>query len=1311
LKGQEYPTFQFKKIQVDDGLSQNAVYCILQDSKGFMWFGTKDGLNRYDGSNFRIYRHESSNPLSLGNNFIRNILEFNEQTLYIGTDEGLYIMNTIDETFVMIKEKTNDGTHIMSGITALYLDSNKNVWIGTMYQGIFIYDTSEKVLKKIELSKYELGFNATWSIMCDKSGTIWAGTKLGLLRFNNKIRKFECIDSLFNTNEFGYEIMTIKEDNNGNLWLGTRERGIWKYNKHSDNIETYLFRNSDYYYPTYIRFIYDYTEKIFLVGSEDGLYLFDIETTKLTRVDVPQLKNSLSDQNAYSIVKDKEGGIWIGTYLGGINYLNTSLLNVESYNPDTMFGSLKGKAVSQFCEDEKGNLWIATEDGGVNYLNTKTNIISQPIKTTYHNIHSLLLDNENLWIGTFSRGIDIYNRKSGTLSNIRNNSSDDNCIFSLYKTKAGDIYAGTLVGLSKFDKQKSKFSQVPEASRFIYDMKEDEFGNLWLATFIGAMKFDANQEKWIHYDTIQPPEHPIVKSKLTSVYIDTQKRIIFTSEGRGIFIYDYETNSFNNISEADGLPNDVIYGVLDDPYGNLWLSCNKGLICFNPANPKSYKLYSKDDNLQSNQFNYKSSYKTADGKFYFGGINGFNSFYPNDLSSQKNSIVPPVIITQIQLLNNSDEDLEQSIRTNLNAKEKIRLPYNKSSFILSYVSLSYVSQKKNQYAYKMEGKDFDWNYVGNNKSVTYVDLAPGKYLFKVKASNNDGIWNETGTEVEIEILPPFWLSWPAKVFYIIVILAILYLLVLYLITKNKQKQVQQLESYKTEQETLAFKSKIDFFTTIAHEIRTPLSLISAPLEEVVASGEGSMQTKENLYIIEKNCDRLNILINQLLDFRKMDSTQYVINPVSINLKAFVEELYKRFKKTAEKRGINFELNFVGGDDWEIFSDIDALTKIIGNLLTNAFKYAKDKVMLTVIINKDYSFTINVEDNGKGISQENKNLIFDPFYQVDSNDINIGTGIGLSLVKHLVGILGGNIEVIDSETGGSIFIFKFSDIPHLENNDSRNIEKEEELFIYKEPSQTINKKGNILIVDDNPDMISFIKNCLQNDYSPYTALNTDEAFVLLEKNSYDLIITDIMMPGTDGISFTKILKENINYSHIPVILLSAKTDISTKVEGLRSGADVFIEKPFSTAYIKAQILSLLENRRTLLEVFNRSPLASYSTLVSNKSDEIFLQKLNEGIEKNISDEKFSLEGLSELVGMSRSNLQRKLKSISGVTPGDYLRNYRLKRACKLLIETDMRINEVAFLVGFNSASYFTKSFYKAYNMSPKEFINKQKGNLS
>lgn len=1303
--------WHFKKTGVGEGLSENSCYCILQDRRGFMWFGTKDGLNRYDGNEIKIYRNDVSAQSSLGNNFIRCMAEGESDRLYLGTDAGLYIMDVSNETFELVDIETAGETSKLPTINSVFRGNNK-LWIGTMYHGIFLFDIEKNSTRKIRLNNFDLGNNATWTIYEDRSGTIWIGTRLGLLRYNPDMDFLEPVKELSgSTYNPDYEILSIMECNQGNLWLGTWSGGILCYNRHTMTKKRYLDSSGkDSYYITHVRSIFQYTDNSLFIGSDDGLYLFDNTTQKAKRVDNPKLAHTLSDQNVYSIVRDREGGIWIGTYFGGVNYLNTTLLPIETFHSEMRDGMLFGKAVSQFCEDEQGNLWIATEDGGINHLDRTTKRITQPIKTSYHNTHALLMDGGELWIGTFSRGIDVYNTITGQVTNFRLNVRDtrtlnDDCVYSLYRTRDGEIYVGTPAGLNKYDRSIKSFSRIDEAAGFIYDIKEDEYGNLWIANYNGGVICrNGVTGEWIRYDDATGND-PIAESKLTGIYIDSRKRLIFTSEGRGIFIYDYPADKFRNISEADGLPNNVVYGVLDDHFGNLWLSCNSGIVCFNPSVPNNYRLFTKEDGLQSNQFNYKSSYKASDGKFYFGGINGFNSFYPQDLLSlNSNDNIPPVAITGLSILRRKKGD--EYTEVPLNETQKIVLPYYISSFKISYVALSYLSPDRNQYAYRLEGIDREWISAGNIKNVTYINMSPGEYRFRVKASNDSGVWNETGAYLDIKIPPPFWLSLAAKLLYFVLAAALIYLTVYYYWKRNNNKRLRELDAFRIEQENLAYKSKINFFTDIAHEIRTPVSLIVAPLEEVIASGEGTEQTRRNLMMIEKNCNRLNVLITQLLDFRKMDSGKYRLHPERINIKQFMNDLFERFRKTTINDKIEFILNMPDNMDIDIISDSDILTKITGNLLTNAIKFTKNKIILSLIVNTDASYIIMVEDDGYGIPPDQRNLVFDPFYQITTDNERVGSGIGLALVKQLSALLGGEVTIQDNDMGGATFCFIFSTLPDIVHNESGVIEEPRPYEIKTNIEDDEPRQKSILTVDDNPDIISFIKSCLQNDYMVDTVLNAVSAWEHLERNSYDLIISDIMMPDIDGISFTKKIKNNFNYSHIPVILLSAKTENAVKIEGLSSGAEVFIEKPFSPSFLRAQIFSILENRKIILDAFSRSPLTPYSMLATNKGDKKFLSRLNEEIEKNLSDETFSVESLTDILGISRSNLQRKLQAVCNMSPGEYLRNYRLKKASQLLLEGSLRISEVAYYVGFNSASYFSKVFVKTYGILPKEFIRKK-----
>lgn len=496
LKGKEFYNLHFQGIKVDTGLSESSVFSILQDTHGYMWFGTKDGLNRYDGSSFSIYRGENSNVSdnnSLHNNFIRSLLQKNDSLIYVGTDAGLYILNIIDNSFTPFHELVQNGYQITTAITSLLKDRKGDLWIGTMLEGVFVYNSHTNSLKKAFAHKHHLERKAIWTIYEGKAGVIWIGTRGGLLRYNEDLGHFNAVKGMFfDVYQSEHEILSICEDDNGLLWLGTWNDGLRLYNKNENTYLSFL-NDKDRYRVTQIRSLFQYKPNHLLVGSDVGLYNFNTETFESYRIDNPDLEYSLSDHSVYSIAQDKEGGLWIGTYFGGVNYLPPFSATIEVYHHSKAPFCLHGNAISQFCEDSEGNLWIATEDGGLNYFDTRTKRITQPVKTSYNNIHALLIDDQKLWIGTFSRGLDIYNTQTGTLKNVSSSVNNqrtinDDCIFSLYKDKEGIIYVGTTIGLNRYNKESNDFTRISEAEGFIYDIKEDDYGNLWVATYGNGVK-------------------------------------------------------------------------------------------------------------------------------------------------------------------------------------------------------------------------------------------------------------------------------------------------------------------------------------------------------------------------------------------------------------------------------------------------------------------------------------------------------------------------------------------------------------------------------------------------------------------------------------------------------------------------------------------------------------------------------------------------------------------------------------------------------------------------------------------------------
>jgi signal transduction histidine kinase/ligand-binding sensor domain-containing protein/DNA-binding response OmpR family regulator len=1278
-----------------------------------MWFSSKDGLNRFDGQKYKIYKNNPNDSLSLGNNFVQAIYQDIDYNLWIGTDSYLYLFDYENETFHLFSVQSDLGVVIRFGVTSICSENDSILWFGTMRQGAFCYNKNSGKLRQYLPHKHNKSIQSevVWQVFRDYSGTIWVGTREGLNRYNRETDTFSAYTSQNSQNTLtNDEIFSIYEDSEGNLWVGTWSGGIACLDKSSHTFRSFL-NTSKPPFVSKIRAIFEYDKFHLMVGADDGLYLLNKQTGESQRMDNPKDFNSLSDQNVYTIYKDREGGIWIGTYFGGVNYMLPNANIIEHYYPNLSPNSLSGKAVSQFCEDQNGNLWIATEDGGLNYFDTQTKKFTvflsdgKANSLSYHNLHALLLDDDKLWIGTFSRGLDVLDLKSNRFKNYMYDKNDttslvDGCVFSLYKDSRNDIYVGTPYGLCRYNRTKNNFVRLHEVPDFIYDIKEDTHGYLWIASYAnGVYRLNYETGIWKNYTHNPADEKSVAFNKLTGIHIDSKDHLWFATEGGGICKYNYESDDFTTINESDGLPNNVIYSILNDKYGNIWLSSNRGISRLNP-NTMQIKTYTNEDGLQGNEFNYSSGYKSRNGLFYFGGINGFNVFDPDKLS--ENSHVPSVVITSLEVL---DDGNTRKIKVT----EPVKLRYNQASFRIGFVSLSFQAPEKNKYAYLLEGMDTKWTELGTQRTISFINLPPGKYIFHVKGSNNDDVWNEEGASVEIIILPPFWKSTLASVFYLVLLLILGFFAFRYYTNYNRQKQQRKLDAFRREKNKEMYESKINFFTNIAHEIRTPVSLIKAPLECIVNSDDGTEETKENLAVIGKNTDRLLELINQLLDFRKIEENLYKLRFTQVNVNELLTGIYFRFKPASESRRITIELQ-LPPQQVLAYADKEALTKIISNLLSNALKYTNTTIHISLTEDKSVSgdyFEISMSDDGIGIPDEMKTLVFEPFFQIESDetaDRKKGTGIGLALTKQLVERHEGKISIMDNAGKGVVFVVRIPNyLDKIQNETEKITDSQEDILAASSsvhPDKTV-----ILIVEDNEDLRSFIAKNLKKNYSVFTAANGKYALEILEQEPVDLIVSDIVMPEMDGLEFSRIVKQDEQFSHIPVILLSAKTNTQTKVQGLEQGADSYIEKPFSIDYLKAQISSLIENRKIILEKFSKSPVVPYGSIAHTKRDEVFLNRLNEEIEQHLSDEQFSIEKLAVSMSMSQSNLQRKIKGLTGMVPNDYIRITKLKKAAQLLKSSEYRINEICYIVGFSSPSYFSKCFQKQFGLLPKDFYKK------
>jgi len=1276
-----------------------------------MWLGTKDGLNRYDGLSFRKFKHDAANPRSIGNCFITSLYEDFNGNIWVGTDAGVYIYYPEKEAFEEFDCQSLEKTRIERSVSMIAGDKQGRVWIAVEAQGMFCYDTRQKLLRNYPLS--EISSN----IKCftfDSGGTLWLGFYGDGLYYSK--------DNLATVHPYGspedgkreFEggvITKIVQGNYNCLYIGSVKEGVSELNLTSGQVRN-LLAIDESGESIFCRDLLPYSDNELWIGTESGIYIYNLRTAQFIHLRASLYDSySLSDNAIYALYKDREEGLWIGSYFGGVDYYPRQYTYFAKYYPKNIANSLHGKRVREFCRADDGTLWIGTEDGGLNHFNPKTKEFHffEP-SAGFTNIHGLCMDGSHLWVGTFSKGLRVIDTRTGVVLRTYTeghtpHSLNDNSIFSICRTSAGEIYLGTLFGLLRYNRTQDSFDCIPELNgKFVYDIKEDSYGNLWLATYAnGAYCYDVSARRWKNYVFDAEDERSLPYDKVLSVFEDSYRQIWLTTQGGGFCLFHPDTETFTRYGLKDGLPNDVVYQIVEDDDRFLWLTTNNGLVRFDPKTMEM-KVFSTANGLPTNQFNYRSGFKDEAGNIYLGSINGFVAFDPRTFA--ENRQVPAVAITDFLLFNKevSVGETDSPLKSSITFSDKVVLTADQNSFSFRIAALSYQAPRMNKLMYKLEGFDEGWLTIGESPLVTYSNLGYGDYVFKVKASNSDGVWNEQETSLHLSILPPFYLSGWAYCFYVLFFMGCLVCAIFYFKRRNYRKQHRQMEMLEQEKEREVYHAKIDFFTNVAHEIRTPLTLIKGPLENIILKKEVDSETKEDLYIMKQNTERLLNLTNQLLDFRKTETRGFRLNFTECDVVAVLRETYFRFTSLAKQKGLDFILEL----PQECFmADVnqEALTKIISNLLNNGVKYASTYLRISLETDEKV-FHIRTFNDGEMIPDTMKEEIFKPFVRLDKEDeVTTGTGIGLALSRSLAELHQGSLMM---EKGEEVNCFCLT-LPVNQDStitlSAENVSQVEENSCgwEQEETDTKEKKPMILVVEDNPDMLAFIRKQLTTEYSVLTAMNGIEALAVLDNHYVNLVVSDVMMPQMDGFELCKTIKSDLSYSHIPVVLLTAKTNIQSKIEGLELGADAYIEKPFSVEYLLANISSLIHNREKLRQTFAKSPFVAANTMALTKADEEFIWKLNDIIQANLHNPEFSMEDMADALKMSRSSFYRKIKGVLDLSPNEYLRLERLKQAAQLLKEGKSRVNEICYTVGFNSPSYFSKCFLKQFGVLPKDFI--------
>lgn len=1331
--------FSFRHYRVEQGLASNGVRDILQDRRGFIWVATNGGLNRFDGHNFKRFGTLWADTLLAGNRLFYCLLEDSRGRIWAGSEEGLFCYDSSRELFVRFGASDGDDPRISVPVWALAEDAKGRLWVGTHGSGVLrvilpshpnetsaysetivpsgvisAFDSTAMMgrVEQVVLPEgYQSGAGRVSSLIADSRGTIWVGFQrltdplLYMPAHGDSLMCFK--PSSDYTQLVGIAICNLFEDSNGLFWITTWDSGLLALDRNSGAVDRHLITSSG---PaiSHIHSIAELASGELLIGSDYGLSHYRVLSRSHTLVTPdPSDNRSLSNRFVYPIFKDREGGVWVGTFYGGLNYMAPGSAAFERYFPSPAPHAIQGYVVSSFCEGPDGDIWVGTDDAGLHQFSpvTKrfTHILPEGV-AWQGNVHALCLDASTLWVGTYTDGLFQLDVRSGRLTPYTPSTgylpSDLNSVYSLYKDNTGILWAGTMSGIHHYDPQFGNFVRNKRPGVTVSRILQDPLSRMWFATRgRGLWMFDKRGDAWSQFHASVTDSTSLPGNVINDICLDAQHRLWVATDG-GLCYYDAVKNHFVRV--ALPLSHPVICGVVADR-GLLWLTTLRGLVRLDPETGKS-KIFYQSHGLQSDQFTIGALLRSSRGKIYAGTSHGFNAFHPGRIIDNPHE--PPLAITQIQLFNRdlplSKDGILRESPVNL---QEITFTHHQNVFSLEFVALSFVNPERNLYAYKLEGFDHDWNQGVNQRKATYTNLAAGKYTLHIRGANSDGVWNRTEQTLRLTILPPLWLSPLFMVLYWIVGIALLLFLIYYFHKRWATRQQRKADEIFKARESELHQTRMQFFTHIAHEIRTPLTLILAPIEKMRTHAKGvPPHLDDSLQTVERNSRHLLSLAQQWLDFQKADSGTFRMHFAPVKPGQLIEAVCKRFEPLFSMRNINFVTDIPENLPL-LNADADALEKIVGNLVGNAIKFTETRIEITCAhLSQQHRIAIRVSDNGKGVPDSEREKIWKPFYQASGSD-HTGAGIGLSLVKLLVEAHKGSLHITNNHPGATFEVQLPLPGPHpaIESEINSSLTKNDETSVELSLQPLTDTQVTLLIVEDDDEMRNFLASGFEADCTVLTASNGAEALAILEKQLPDLVITDIMMPEIDGITLCREIKHNLLWCHIPVLALTAKTDMASKIEGLQTGADAYVEKPFSPAFLQAQVWNLIESRRLLRKRFAEMPLTRLSGVGSHAADNEFLAKVDALIEAHISDAGFSIDQMAEALCVSRSGLFAKIKQMTGFTPNDLIRIMRLKRAAQLLSERRYRINEVALLVGFNSPSYFAKSFLQQFKTTPKDFV--------
>ncbi len=1303
-------SLQFKHLTSTGGLSHNTVYAITQDYTGYMWLATRDGLNRFDGTHISVYYPPKDSMNRTVSSLFRMVFVAADRTLYTGTNDFLYRFDPIADKLLQVKLSQPTGK-----INTLENGPNGNLYLGCG-RGLFLYNpgTGEVIQRlqrqclsilKLNDNRFVIQSPAGISII-DSTGN----TQITLAQVNQTY-----------LHNFSGCFLRISDEA---FYFGTFTSGLVQVNVKTGTFQNFQAENlRNPLEDNFIRAMaYDVSGNVWL-GTENGIYIFDSNTHRFTSCNqqFSEEANGLNDKSVYALYFSRDNIMWAGTYFGGVNYVNLKYPKFQKIMPSSVAFGLKGKALSQIIGLSENELMIATEDAGIARYNKTNNQFTHIVHNNSHNsissnnVHALLKDNTGkIWCGTFMAGLNVFSAEGNITKQYVNIPGDDhslanNSVYSLLQSGFDHkIWIGTMNGINLYDPATGKLSGTsqPELSNvFAYHLFEDHLKNIWICTNNrGIFQYNPSTGalKYLNDDLKN-----IIGRQCIYGIEDSKYRLWFGFQESGMVMYDPKTNTIAGYNTDNGLQNSTVYSILEDNAGYIWFSTNKGLGRLNPQTGKINE-FTQAHGLSANQFNFRSAYKDQNGMLYFGSVNGLTMFNPNEIIGEPKTM--PFCVVQMTAANPKVKFGQEVIFSNNNYPDNITLRYEQNTFAISFTGINYLSAENNRYRCKLEGFDNGWHNLAQSTTATYTNIPPGHYRFKIEVNNADGLWISPETTLNITVKPPFYLTWLAYIVYFIIGIILLIFSRRFILFRQREKHKLELATIEKEKSIELTRQKLNFYTLISHELKTPLTLILASADKLLGR-ENSESDITFLTNIRRNSHRLLQLINQLIDFRKIETNDIKVKMAEGELIGFLHDIFKGYIPLFNEKRLTYSF---GSSETELYAffDGDKLMKIVSNLLTNAFTYAKMEGMVSFGIKLNHTqdthqLQIIVQNTGKLLTHDqiaNAFVLFDS--SSDTKTLLSGSGIGLALVKNMVSLLEGTIHFTSTiEHGNMVTVV----IP-LALSDHSNILAEpltanEHINSNMDPTfkeTQSQEKPTLLIIEDSSELSQFLNDHFSANYIVKVAENGREALTLLTSVQPDIILSDVMMPEMDGLTFCKSLKNNLETSHIPIVMLSAKSAAEARIDALEAGADTFIAKPFEIQELSLLLRNMMRRRNIIKNnlVAGKTP----STAEDNMSirDRSFINQLTQIVHNHLDDGALDVEFLTREAGISRTMLHVKLRKLANMSATEFINTLRLAEACKLLDGGVLTVSEVAYATGFNDPNYFSKLFKKLYRVSPSEY---------